>query len=101
MAEAIEVTDNRAESQYEASIDGALALVAYQLRDDAIVFLHTEVPRALEGRGIGGQLAKIVIEDAKARGLAIVPRCPFIRAYIDRHPEYEPLVQAPREEYER
>ena len=57
------------------------------------MFTHTGVPTALEGRGIGSALAKAGLEYAQAEGLAVVPLCSFIRAYIDRKPEYQPLVR--------
>ena len=58
-----------------------------------IIYTHTEVPDALEGRGIGSKLARTVLDYARAAHLAVVPSCPFIRAYIARHPEYQDLVR--------
>jgi len=57
-----------------------------------ITFTHTEVPEELEGQGIASQLARFALEDARACGLAVIPLCPFINAYIRRHQEYLPLV---------
>jgi uncharacterized protein len=88
----IEVTNDQAAQRYEAHIDGELALIQYELRGDHIYILHTEVPEALEGRGIGGALARAALEDARARHLTVVPHCPFVSAYIRRHPEYLDLV---------
>jgi predicted GNAT family acetyltransferase len=90
----IEVTNDEATQRYEAHIAGALALIQYQRRDGRIVFLHTEVPEALEGRGVGSALARAALDDARARHLTVVPLCPFVSAYIRRHPEYLPLVDA-------
>ena len=90
----ITVTNNEAAHRYEARIDGALALIQYQRRGDSIVYLHTEVPDALEGRGIGSALARTALEDARAHHTTVVPLCPFVSAYIRRHPEYLPLVDA-------
>ena len=63
-------------------------------RATSIIFTHTEVPAALEGRGIGGALAKAGLEFARANQLQVVPLCPFVRSYIERKPEYQPLVSA-------
>jgi predicted GNAT family acetyltransferase len=88
----IAVTDNKAAHQYEARFDGALAFIKYELKDGRIVFIHTEVPEALEGHGIASALARAALEDAKARQLLVVPLCPFISGYIRKHAEYLPLV---------
>jgi predicted GNAT family acetyltransferase len=88
----IEVTNDERTQRYEASIDGVLAHVQYSRTGNRITFLHTEVPPALEGRGIGSTLARVALDDARARGLEVVPLCPFVSAYIRRHPEYLPLV---------
>jgi predicted GNAT family acetyltransferase len=87
------VVDNPAERRYEATLGDRLAgIVTYRLRPGQIVFLHTEVLPAFEGRGIGSRLAAGVLDDARARGLSVVPRCPFIAAYVRRHPDYASLV---------
>ena len=91
----VELTLNEAESRYEAHVDGELAGFAeYVLDGERIVFTHTEVEDQCEGEGIGSTLARFALDDVRARGgLRVVPRCPFIRAWIDRHPEYGELVQ--------
>lgn len=88
----VTVRDNREASQYEAELEGALGLAAYRLRGDTIVFTHTEVPEALEGRGIAAQIVRFALDDARARGLKVVPRCPYVAGFIARHPEYQDLV---------
>jgi predicted GNAT family acetyltransferase len=91
----LRVLDNPAEWRYEATLGDRLAgIVTYRLRPGQIVFLHTEVLPAFEGRGIGSRLAAGVLDDARARGLSVVPRCPFIAAYVRRHPDYSTLVAA-------
>lgn len=91
----VELTLNEAESRYEAHVDGELAGFAeYVLDGERIVFTHTEVEDQCEGEGIGSTLARFALDDVRARGgLRVVPRCPFIRAWIDRHPEYGDLVK--------
>jgi predicted GNAT family acetyltransferase len=92
------IRDNPAAHRYETEVDGELAVAYYRLAGTTITFTHTEVPERFEGRGIGGALARFVLEDARARGLQVIPRCPFISAYIRRHPEYQPLVLGQRDE---
>jgi predicted GNAT family acetyltransferase len=57
-----------------------------------VVLVHTEVPEALSGRGIGSAIARAVLDDARAHGRRVVPECKFIASYISRHPEYAGLV---------
>jgi predicted GNAT family acetyltransferase len=88
----VTVTDNEAAQQFEAQIDGQLARLVYERKPGRIVLIHTEVPDTLSGRGIGSVLARAALDDARARQLRVVPRCPFVRAYIERHPEYREFV---------
>ena len=88
------VTDVPEQSRYEARIDDRLVgFVTYQRTSTTITFLHTEVLPGSEGGGVGGRLARGVLDDARARGLRVRPVCPFISAYIRRHPEYTDLVR--------
>jgi uncharacterized protein len=68
------------------------ARTLYQGRNGRITLTHTEVDEACAGRGFGGRLAAAALEDAGQQGLEVVPLCPFIAHYIERHPEYERLV---------
>ena len=90
----VQVTKNEDERRYEAHLDGALAGFAeYQLTDELIVFTHTEVDRAFEGKGIGGSLARFALDDVRAEGTRkVLPICLFIKAWIAKHPDYVPLV---------
>ena len=67
---------------------------AYHRRDGRIAFIHTEVDEALEGRGLGSALVATALDDARSEGLEVVPLCPFVAAFIERHPEYQDLVAA-------
>jgi uncharacterized protein len=58
-----------------------------------MVLVHTEVPSALEGRGIGGRLVKAAMDAARAEGRQVVARCPFVRSYLERHPEYASQIE--------
>jgi predicted GNAT family acetyltransferase len=85
---------HRRESDYEITVDGQHAgLAAFEERPGVVVFTHTEVDDAYEGKGIGGQLARAALDDVRARGLRVVPQCPFIKAWIDKHPDYQDLVR--------
>jgi predicted GNAT family acetyltransferase len=86
------VTHNAAAHRFETVLGDEVAFVHYRLEGGRIVFTHTEVPAAFAGRGVGGQLAKAALEYAKAEALPVVPRCPFVAAYIKKHPEYQTLV---------
>jgi uncharacterized protein len=89
----IEVRDNADRHRYEATVDGELAgFTTYRLRPGLIEFAHTHVEEASEGRGVGSTLIREALEDVKRRGLAVLPFCPFVRSYIQRHPEYVDLV---------
>lgn len=91
----IPVVDNPDASQFQARVDGHLAFVSYARRGDLIILTHTEVPRELQGRGLGNVLAHAVLERARHEQWKVVPRCPFIAKYIARHREYQPLVYEP------
>jgi uncharacterized protein len=89
-----EITDNAGEGRYEIRVDGGLAGFAeYERRDGAVVFTHTEVDPAFEGRGIGGALARGALDDVRAKGDPVVPLCPFIKKWIGKHPDYQDLVK--------
>ena len=88
-----EVRHNEGASRYELEVDGQLALAAYRLSDDRIVFTHTEVPEALEGRGIGSKLIKAALDDVRGRGLKVVPACAFVKHYMETHPEVQDLLE--------
>ncbi|HEU6445444.1 MAG TPA: GNAT family N-acetyltransferase [Gaiellaceae bacterium] len=89
------VRDNPAKRRYEALVDGEVAgCVFYAERDGALVLLHTEVADEYEGKGVGSRLVAATLDDVRARGLSVVPRCPFAKGYIERHPEYADLVDA-------
>jgi len=89
-----EIRNNPDRMRYEALIDGAVAGFAdYLLTDELIVFTHTEVHPAYEGRGAGSALARFALDDVRRDGSRrVLPLCPFIKAWIDRHPDYVDLV---------
>lgn len=90
------LVNNRAASRYEASIDGRPAgYSTYEEEPGRVTFVHTVVRPQFEGRGVGSRLAKFAIHDVRARGLRITPVCPFVRAFLRRHDEYDSIVDYP------
>jgi len=88
------VVDVPERSRYEArTADGSVAgILMYKLADRLMVITHTEVELAYEGQGVGGQLVRGVLDDVRERGLHVLPLCPFTKAWVERHPEYQDLV---------
>jgi predicted GNAT family acetyltransferase len=88
-----EVVDNEREHRFEIRLDGAVAgYAAYRAEPGRVVFTHTEIDPVFEGRGLGSALARGALDAVRAGGRSIVPQCPFIRGYVERHPEYQDLV---------
>lgn len=87
-----QVRDNPALHRFELEAEGHIAFAAYQLSPGTITFIHTEVPKELGGRGIGSALAQGALEAVRAKGLKVVAKCPFIAAYIGKHPEFSDLL---------
>jgi predicted GNAT family acetyltransferase len=86
------VPDNTALHRFELDADGHMAVAYYTLAPGVITFNHTEVPPALEGRGIGSALVRGALDAVRAQGLKVVARCPFVSAYIAKHPEFGDLL---------
>ncbi|SEJ96241.1 hypothetical protein SAMN05518849_12123 [Sphingobium sp. AP50] len=92
MANIGDFRNNEAEGRYELSVEGQLAVAAYDRREGALVFTHTQVPAALEGQGVGSRLIGAALADARAQNLKVVPLCEFVAAYIERHPQEQDLL---------
>jgi predicted GNAT family acetyltransferase len=92
MADIPDVIDNTAEHRFEISIDGETAFAEYRLVDHGVILPHTVVPEAFEGKGVASKLARYAMQYARDRGLKIIPLCPFMAAYMARHPETHDLV---------
>lgn len=90
------ITDDRDRRRYRALLgDREVAYSEYRTEPGRIVFTHTVVQPEFEGRGIGSRLAAHALNDVRQRGLRITPVCPFIRSYLRRHSEFEPIVDYP------
>ena len=88
-----EIVDAEAEQRYEARVEGELAgFIDYRLKRGRIALIHTEVLPAHQGRGIADRLARFALDDARRRGLPVIASCPYVRAYVERHPETQDIV---------
>lgn len=91
--EQVRVVDNQAELRFELWVDGSRAgFIAYRREPGAVVLVHTDIDPAYEGRGLGSRLVAGALDDLRNRGLGLVPLCPFVVAYLRRHPEEADLV---------
>lgn len=89
----VELTDNPAAGRFELHVDGVLAgSASYHVQGDRLVIPHTEVDPEYGGQGHGARLAEFALQQTRARGLSVVPACPFIETYIRRHPEHADLL---------
>lgn len=89
----LDIRNNEEESQFETTVEGHVAVAAYDLEEpNRIVFTHTNVPEALAGRGIAGEIVKFGLDHARDKKLTVVPQCSYVAAYIKRHPEYQDLL---------
>ena len=90
---AVRVEDHAERGRYEAFVDDQRAgYLSYRRRDDLIAIDHTQVDERHEGEGVGSALIVRALEDAREAGIDVLPFCPFANEYIQRHPEYTPLV---------
>lgn len=87
------VRDNPDRNRFELPTEAGTAYASYRRDDRTITIMHTEVPRAVEGRGIGSHLVAGMLGHIRAEGRKIVPLCSFVRHYINTHPEYADLVR--------
>jgi hypothetical protein len=90
----LKITNNTLKHRFETEVGPRTAFLNYILTEKQITFTHTEVPKAIEGRGIGTALAKAGLDYASANGLKVVPQCPFVADFIKGHPQYQALVRA-------
>jgi uncharacterized protein len=87
-----DVRNNTAQHRFELDVDGHQAVAYYRMAPGVITFVHTEVPQELSGRGIGTKLIRGALEMVRGQGLKVVPQCPFVSAFMGKHPEYNDLL---------
>lgn len=90
---AYSVRDNSALSRFELDADGVTVFMNYRLTGTVISLDHTETPVAARGRGLASRLVEGALRIVRTHGLKVRPRCPFVRAYLAKHPEYSDLIE--------
>lgn len=89
----VDVRLSPAGDSFEAEVDGRHAgRLDFVRRGGTVVHTHTEVDAEFEGKGVGGALVRAALDAARAEGAKVVPRCPFVKGWIGRHPEYADLL---------
>ena len=89
---AYQLINNEARKQYEVHTEGVVLRIEYIRAQDRIFLTHTEVPKSMEGKGLGSAIVQLALEDIEQKGLTLVPLCPFVALYLKRHPEWKRLV---------
>lgn len=89
---AMEVSRNRDKNRFETKVGNDCAFIDYTLKDDTLYLTHTEVPPAMQGKGIGSKLVAATLNYIEEAGFKIVSTCPFVSNYLKKHPEYAHLV---------
>jgi predicted GNAT family acetyltransferase len=90
----VTVTHNEEAERFEIIVDGLHALLAYRRFPDRIVLVHTEVPQPLEGHGLAAKLSRSALDFARVNHLRVVSLCPYVSAFIRKHPEYQDLISS-------
>jgi predicted GNAT family acetyltransferase len=88
-----DVNDNKAQQRFELNVEGHIAAAYYEIAGGVLTFTHTEVPKELEGKGIASKLVKGALEQVRAKGFKVIAQCPFVSAYLGKHPEYADLLK--------
>jgi predicted GNAT family acetyltransferase len=84
---------NTSRRRFELESDGYVAFSDYRRNNSVLTIVSTKVPKELEGRGIGSRLVRGALKIAREQGLKVVPKCPFVKAYIDKHSEFADLLK--------
>ena len=91
------MVDNVEAHRYEIAMGDAVAFLEYRRRSRSIALIHTEVPEPLQGKGLGSLLATAAFEDARANDRLVIVICPYVTAYLTRHPEYQSFARVASE----
>ena len=87
------VINNPNLGRYELAVEGHVAAAYYHRSNGVVTFDHTEVPPELGGKGIGSKLVKGALDQVRAEGLKVVAECPFVKGWIEKHPDYRDLLK--------
>ena len=88
------VTHNEQQHRFELQLPEGLALLEYEFSGEDLALVHTEVPPARQGQGIGAQLVEAALAHAKTRNRKVIPVCPFVLSYLREHPEYDEITKS-------
>jgi uncharacterized protein len=88
-----DIVNNKAHHRFELMVEGHLAAAYYKVEGNVITFIHTEVPPELGGKGVGGTLVQGALDQVRAGGMQVIAECPFVKAWIGKHPEYKDLLK--------
>jgi uncharacterized protein len=88
-----DIVDNKPHHRFELVVEGHLAAAYYKLDGNVITFEHTEVPPELGGKGVGSKLVQAALDQVRAEGMKVIAECPFVKAWIGKHPEYKDLLK--------
>jgi uncharacterized protein len=88
-----EIVNNNEKHSYELAVDGHVAAAHYKIDDGVIIFVHTEVPPELGGKGIGSKLITGALDQVRADRLKVIAECPFVKAFIEKKPAYQDLLK--------
>jgi predicted GNAT family acetyltransferase len=88
-----DIVNNSEKHRYELAVEGHIAATYYKIVDRVITFIHTEVPPELGGKGIGSKLIRGALDQVRADGLKVIAECPFVKAFIDKNPNYQDLLK--------
>ena len=88
-----DIVDNKADHRFELVVEGHIAAAYYKVDGNVITFVHTEVPPELGGKGVGSKLVQAALDRVRAEGMKVIAECPFVKAWIGKHPEYKDLLK--------
>ena len=91
-AKSLEVRDNTEAHRFEVTLGDTIGVIDYEKHGDTYVMTHTGVPKEYGGQGVADRLAQVALNQVRDEGAKVVPACPFIKTYIQRHKDYAPLV---------
>ncbi|AFL79979.1 putative acetyltransferase [Aequorivita sublithincola DSM 14238] len=86
------IIDNKEQNRFETTIDGHKAIIEYSVLPGILSLNHTEVPKELAGQGVAGEMTEKALLEIELRGLKVIPKCSFIKSYIDKHPEWKSIL---------
>ncbi len=89
----LKVEDNQSKNRFEANIEGQIAIITYEKQGNTLKLIHTEVPETLKGKGIASQMVKKVLNSIQNSGYKMDPVCPFIKSYVEKHPEWKSILK--------